>query len=92
MATRQGSAKDRESVGKDIVTFAGTFIFLVVLMFAFNSFSHGTQDLYPTFLHKRSSLHPADGGINRHHRQYWRTPGRDFFGTGQRKSDAGRQL
>jgi SHS family lactate transporter-like MFS transporter len=27
-----------------------TFLFLVVLMFAFTSFSHGTQDLYPTFL------------------------------------------
>jgi len=30
----------------------GIFLFLVVLMFAFNSFSHGTQDLYPTFLEK----------------------------------------
>jgi SHS family lactate transporter-like MFS transporter len=27
------------------------FLFLVVLMFAFTSFSHGTQDLYPSFLH-----------------------------------------
>jgi len=27
------------------------FLFLIVLMFAFTSFSHGTQDLYPTFLH-----------------------------------------
>ncbi len=27
-----------------------TFLFLVVLMTAFTSFSHGTQDLYPTFL------------------------------------------
>jgi SHS family lactate transporter-like MFS transporter len=26
------------------------FLFLIVLMFSFNSFSHGTQDLYPTFL------------------------------------------
>jgi SHS family lactate transporter-like MFS transporter len=26
------------------------FLFLVVLMAAFTSFSHGTQDLYPTFL------------------------------------------
>lgn len=26
------------------------FLFLVLLMTAFNSFSHGTQDLYPTFL------------------------------------------
>jgi SHS family lactate transporter-like MFS transporter len=28
-----------------------TFLFLVVLMTAFTSFSHGTQDLYPSFLH-----------------------------------------
>ncbi len=28
----------------------GTFLFLVVLMAAFTAFSHGTQDLYPTFL------------------------------------------
>jgi SHS family lactate transporter-like MFS transporter len=27
-----------------------SFVFLVVLMTAFTSFSHGTQDLYPTFL------------------------------------------
>jgi SHS family lactate transporter-like MFS transporter len=30
-----------------------TFLFLVVLMFLFTSFSHGTQDLYPAFLHDR---------------------------------------
>lgn len=29
------------------------FVFLIVLMFAFTSFSHGTQDLYPTFLRDR---------------------------------------
>ncbi len=28
----------------------GTFVFLVLLMAGFNAFSHGTQDLYPTFL------------------------------------------
>ena len=26
---------------------------MIVLMAAFNSFSHGTQDLYPTFLQKQ---------------------------------------
>jgi SHS family lactate transporter-like MFS transporter len=29
------------------------FLFLVLLMTAFTSFSHGTQDLYPSFLHDR---------------------------------------
>jgi SHS family lactate transporter-like MFS transporter len=33
-----------------LVRYLPTFLFLVVLMFAFTSFSHGTQDLYPTFL------------------------------------------
>jgi SHS family lactate transporter-like MFS transporter len=31
---------------------------MTVLMFAFNSFSHGTQDLYPTFLTKGHQLGP----------------------------------
>jgi SHS family lactate transporter-like MFS transporter len=50
--------KTERSLGKDIVSHAGIFIFLVVLMFAFNSFSHGTQDLYPTFLQKNLQLTP----------------------------------
>jgi len=35
------------------------FLFLVILMFGFNSFSHGTQDLYPTFLEKNHHFSPA---------------------------------
>jgi SHS family lactate transporter-like MFS transporter len=42
----------------DIVKFIGPFILMTVLMFAFNSFSHGTQDLYPTFLTKGHQLGP----------------------------------
>jgi SHS family lactate transporter-like MFS transporter len=34
-----------------LLRYLPVFLFLVVLMFAFTSFSHGTQDLYPTFLH-----------------------------------------
>ena len=45
-------------LAKDVATHAGVFAFLVVLMFAFNSFSHGTQDLYPTFLQKNLQLTP----------------------------------
>ena len=45
-------------VGKDIATYLGSFLFLVVLMFGFNSFSHGTQDLYPTFLEKNHLFAP----------------------------------
>lgn len=46
------------SLGRDIASHAGLFVFLVILMFAFNSFSHGTQDLYPTFLQKNLQLSP----------------------------------
>lgn len=57
-------ARNTESrMGKDILTYAGTFIFLVVLMFAFNSFSHGTQDLYPTFLQKDHHFTPQTVGL-----------------------------
>jgi MFS transporter, SHS family, lactate transporter len=52
------SSRPETRVGKGILTYAGTFIFLVVLMFAFNSFSHGTQDLYPTFLQKDHHFTP----------------------------------
>jgi SHS family lactate transporter-like MFS transporter len=45
-------------LSKDIASHAGIFAFLVVLMFAFNSFSHGTQDLYPTFLQKNLLFTP----------------------------------
>lgn len=43
---------------RSIGTYLGTFIFLIVLMFAFNSFSHGSQDLYPTFLQKNHNFTP----------------------------------
>lgn len=50
-------------LGKDILTYLGTFAFLIVLMFAFNSFSHGTQDLYPTFLTKDHKFAPSTVGL-----------------------------
>jgi SHS family lactate transporter-like MFS transporter len=34
-------------------------IYMVVLMMCFNLFSHGTQDLYPTFLQKQLKLDPG---------------------------------
>jgi SHS family lactate transporter-like MFS transporter len=35
---------------KAVSAFLPTFLFLILLMTAFMSFSHGTQDVYPTFL------------------------------------------
>ena len=52
------SKKAESHLGKDIRTYLGTFGFLVLLMFAFNSFSHGSQDLYPTFLTKGPQFAP----------------------------------
>ena len=60
----QGRVSREESrLGKDILTYVGTFAFLVVLMFAFNSFSHGSQDLYPTFLQKDHHFTPRTVGF-----------------------------
>jgi SHS family lactate transporter-like MFS transporter len=39
-----------EAIWKTSIGYLPSFLFLVVLMTAFTSFSHGTQDLYPTFL------------------------------------------
>src|SRR5271167_2918950 len=49
-------------LGKDIRRYLGSFLFLVLLMFAFNCFSHGTQDLYPTFLQKDHGFSPKTVG------------------------------
>ncbi|MES2255372.1 MAG: MFS transporter [Pseudomonadota bacterium] len=37
-------------------------LYAVILMTAFNFFSHGTQDLYPTFLQRQHGLQPAAVG------------------------------
>ena len=50
-------------LGRDIWKYLGSFAFLVVLMFAFNSFSHGTQDLYPTFLQRNHHFSPGMVGL-----------------------------
>jgi SHS family lactate transporter-like MFS transporter len=41
---------DRPSFFKAVQQHIGRLIYVVLLMTAFNFFSHGTQDLYPTFL------------------------------------------
>src|SRR5271166_2369487 len=57
-------SREAEShLGKDILAHLGSFLFLVALMFAFNSFSHGTQDLYPTFLQKNHQFSPQTVGL-----------------------------
>jgi len=60
-ARKSGDAE--KHLGKDILQHLGSFLFLVVLMFALNSFSHGTQDLYPTFLEKNRQFTPHIVGM-----------------------------
>jgi SHS family lactate transporter-like MFS transporter len=43
--------------------FLPTFLFLVLLMSVFMSFSHGTQDVYPTFLGTQARLTPGTVGL-----------------------------
>ena len=57
------SRRVESRLGKDILSHLGDFLFLVVLMFAFNAFSHGTQDLYPTFLQKNHQFSPQIVGL-----------------------------
>ena len=46
-----------------LLDFLPTFLFLVLLMTAFMSFSHGTQDVYPTFLSVAARLSPETIGL-----------------------------
>jgi SHS family lactate transporter-like MFS transporter len=46
-----------------LLAFLPTFLFLILLMTAFMSFSHGTQDVYPTFLATQAHLTPGTVGL-----------------------------
>src|SRR5438309_3231732 len=59
----QTRVKEKRHLSRDVLMFGGSFLFLIVLMFAFNSFSHGTQDLYPTFLQKNHAFTPKTVGF-----------------------------
>jgi SHS family lactate transporter-like MFS transporter len=61
-AARKSSDTEKH-LRKDLLQHLGSFLFLVVLMFALNSFSHGTQDLYPTFLEKNRQFTPHIVGM-----------------------------
>jgi SHS family lactate transporter-like MFS transporter len=54
---------DRQRNAKVLKKFLPTFLFLVLLMTAFMSFSHGTQDVYPTFLTVSAKLKPSTVGL-----------------------------
>jgi MFS transporter, SHS family, lactate transporter len=46
----------------NLISYLPVFLFLIVLMTAFTSFSHGTQDMYPTFLQKGRGFSSATTG------------------------------
>ena len=56
------SAEEEPGTWALLKSFLPTFLFLVVLMTAFMSFSHGTQDVYPTFLTVYAKLKPSTVG------------------------------
>jgi SHS family lactate transporter-like MFS transporter len=56
---RAQKAERRAGLWETIQANWGLVLYSVVLMMAFNLFSHGTQDLYPTFLQKQLNLAPA---------------------------------
>jgi MFS transporter, SHS family, lactate transporter len=63
---RAQASKSTPSTGvkfQQILTYLPSFLFIIVLMTAFTSFSHGTQDLYPTFLEKDNALAPGNVGL-----------------------------
>jgi SHS family lactate transporter-like MFS transporter len=64
----EGEKKRKEhragpTVSAQLFKFMPMFLFLVVLMTAFMSFSHGTQDVYPTFLTVQMKLKPETVGM-----------------------------
>ena len=61
-ARRMRVAGEPGNSGK-LLAFLPTLLFLVLLMTAFMSFSHGTQDLYPTFLTSYAKLTPGAVGL-----------------------------
>jgi SHS family lactate transporter-like MFS transporter len=47
----------------NLVSYLPVFLFLILLMTAFCSFSHGTQDVYPTFLLEGRKFSPGTVGL-----------------------------
>jgi MFS transporter, SHS family, lactate transporter len=53
---------NRPTLKQNFRRYGLTFLFLILLMMGFNSFSHGTQDLYPTFLQHDHHVSPGMTG------------------------------
>jgi SHS family lactate transporter-like MFS transporter len=62
-AENRAKPKGQSTALAQAFKFLPTFLFLVLLMTAFMSFSHGTQDVYPTFLTVQMKLSPETVGL-----------------------------
>ena len=58
-AFEASQSREKPNLWATVAQNRGLVIYMVVLMMAFNLFSHGTQDLYPTFLQKQHKFDPA---------------------------------
>ena len=79
-----GRSRQRVSVAQlwaAVRNHASTFLFLVVLMACFNAFSHGSQDLYPTFLQAQHGFSAAVTGTIAIVMNLGALAGGVFFGT-----------
>ena len=62
LAGRASKPAGARASGAALRAYLPTFLFMVVLMACFNAFSHGTQDLYPTFLQVQHGFSPRTTG------------------------------
>ena len=58
-AFEASQAHDKPHLWATVAEHKGLVLYMVLLMLCFNLFSHGTQDLYPTFLQKQHHFDPA---------------------------------
>ena len=58
-AFEASKAHEKPHLWVTITEHKGLVLYMVLLMMCFNLFSHGTQDLYPTFLQKQHNFDPG---------------------------------
>jgi SHS family lactate transporter-like MFS transporter len=60
---RKAVQTEKPPLGRNLRAYAPTFLFVVLLMSAFCSFSHGTQDGYPSFLTSERGFNAGTVGL-----------------------------
>jgi SHS family lactate transporter-like MFS transporter len=60
---RKADGLEKPPLLANLFSYLPIFLFLIVLMTAFTSFSHGTQDMYPTFLKLGRGFAPGTIGL-----------------------------